>query len=121
MCGSYEILHTLFSKLPPLISGETQDHSELLYKLITAIDLFLINCCTINFWALVFMNYLFLKLYCSRDEAVTILEIENLEELKNRIIKVIIMVLIVSFFERILKISGDFKEPVHMAYLHYQF
>ena len=26
------------------------------------------------------------------------------------------MVLIVSFFERILKISGDFKEPVHMAY-----
>ena len=68
------------------------------------------------------MNYLFLKLILPEEmKAVTILEIENLEELKNRIIKVIIMVLIVSFFERILKISGDFKEPVHMDFLHYQF
>ena len=50
------------------------------------------------------------------DEGVTILEIENLEELKNKIIKVIIMVLIVSFFERILKISETFTDPIDMAY-----
>ena len=41
--GSYEIMVTLFLNLPPLIMGETPDHSELLYKLITAIDLYLIG------------------------------------------------------------------------------
>ena len=114
--GSYEILHTLFSKLPPLISGETQDHSELLYKLITAIDLFLIAVVLLIFGFGIYELFISKIDIARRDEAVTILEIENLEELKNRIIKVIIMVLIVSFFERILKISGDFKEPIHMAY-----
>ena len=36
--------------------------------------------------------------------------------LKNKIIKVIIMVLIVSFFERILKISQSYNEPIEMLY-----
>ena len=51
-----------------------------------------------------------------RDEAVTILEIENLDELKNKIIKVIIMVLIVSFFESVLKMSMEYNEPLEMLY-----
>ena len=45
---------------------------------------------------------------------VTILEIENLDELKQKIIKVIIMVLIVTFFERILKM--EFNTPLEMLY-----
>ena len=114
--GSYEILYTLFEKLPPLIAGETHDHSELLYKLITAIDLFLIAVVLLIFGFGIYELFISKIDIARKDEAVTILEIENLEELKNRIIKVIIMVLIVSFFERILKISGDFTEPIHMAY-----
>jgi uncharacterized membrane protein YqhA len=35
----------------------------------------------------------------------TILEITNLDDLKNKIIKVIIMVLIVSFFQRVLAMN----------------
>ena len=114
--GSYEIMQTLFLKLPPLIMGETHDHSELLYKLITAIDLYLIGVVLLIFGFGIYELFISKIDIARRDEAVTILEIENLEELKNKIIKVIIMVLIVSFFERILKISDSFTEPIHMAY-----
>jgi len=114
--GSYEIMETLFVNLPPLIMGETHDHSELLYKLITAIDLYLIGVVLLIFGFGIYELFISKIDIARRDEAVTILEIENLEELKNKIIKVIIMVLIVSFFERILKISDSFTEPIHMAY-----
>ena len=43
---------------------------------------------------------------------ITILEIENLDELKQKIIKVIIMVLIVNFFERILKMPYETPEDL---------
>ena len=45
---------------------------------------------------------------------ITILEIKDLDELKNKIIKVIIMVLIVTFFERVLKM--EYSEPLEMLY-----
>ena len=114
--GSVEILQTLFLKLPALLMGKNHDHSELLYKLITAVDLYLIGVVLLIFGFGIYELFISKIDIARRDEAVTILEIENLEELKNKIIKVIIMVLIVSFFERILKISGDFNEPIHMAY-----
>ena len=114
--GSYEIMNTLFTKLPSLLMGETHDHSELLYKLITAVDLYLIGVVLLIFGFGIYELFISKIDIARRDETVTILEIENLEELKNKIIKVIIMVLIVSFFERILKISESFSEPIDMAY-----
>lgn len=116
MLGSYEIMVTLFSKLPNLLMGKTHDHSELLYKLITAVDLYLIGVVLLIFGFGIYELFISKIDIARRDEAVTILEIENLEELKNKIIKVIIMVLIVSFFERILKISSSFTTPIDMAY-----
>jgi uncharacterized membrane protein YqhA len=44
-----------------------------------------------------------------------ILDIENLDDLKNKIIKVIIMVLIVTFFQRIL--SMEFATSIDMLAL----
>ncbi|MDC0204765.1 YqhA family protein [Flavobacteriales bacterium] len=114
--GSYEIMETLFSKLPDLLMGKTHDHSELLYKLITAVDLYLIGVVLLIFGFGIYELFISKIDIARRDESVTILEIENLEELKNKIIKVIIMVLIVSFFERILKISSSFTAPIDMAY-----
>ncbi len=114
--GSYEIMETLFSKLPDLLSGKTNDHSTLLYKLIAAVDLYLISVVLLIFGFGLYELFISKIDIARRDESVTILEIENLEELKNKIIKVIIMVLIVSFFERILRISGKFTDPIDMAY-----
>ena len=39
------------------------------------------------------------------------LKINNLDQLKNKIIKVIIIVLIVKFFEKVLKLSHNFNTP----------
>ncbi len=114
--GSYEIMETLFSKLPDLLTGNTSDHSTLLYKLIAAVDLYLISVVLLIFGFGLYELFISKIDIARRDESVTILEIENLEELKNKIIKVIIMVLIVSFFERILRISGKFNDPIDMAY-----
>ena len=39
------------------------------------------------------------------------LKINNLDQLKNKIIKVIIIVLIVKFFEKVLKLAHNFSTP----------
>ena len=39
------------------------------------------------------------------------LKIKSLDQLKNKIIKVIIIVLIVKFFEKILKLTPEFTSP----------
>ena len=113
--GSFEIFETLYKQLPKLMSGEIKDHSEMLYKLITAVDLYLIGVVLLIFGFGIYELFISKIDIAREDEAVTILEIENLEELKNKIIKVIIMVLIVSFFERILK-NQNFTEPQDMLY-----
>ena len=114
--GSYEIMETLFVNLPPLIMGETHDHSHMLLKLITAIDLYLIGVVLLIFGFGIYELFISKIDIARADKGITILEIENLDELKNKIIKVIIMVLIVSFFERILKISQSYNEPIEMLY-----
>ena len=74
--GSYEILHTLFEQLPPLITGTITDHSELLYKLITAIDLFLIAVVLLIFGFGIYELFISKIDIARRDEAVTILRLK---------------------------------------------
>jgi uncharacterized membrane protein YqhA len=47
----------------------------------------------------------------------SILDIDNLDDLKNKILKVIIMVLIVTFFQVILLHYHDIKTPLEMLYM----
>lgn len=109
--GSWEIINGIIHHNP---SNDPEYHSTLLVEIIGAIDLYLI--------AVVLMIFGFgiYELFISKIDIaranldVTILEIENLDELKQKIIKVIIMVLIVTFFERILKM--DFTTPLEMLY-----
>jgi len=55
------------------------------------------------------------KIDIGRDnKEIKILEITSLDELKNKILKVIIMVLIVSFFQRIL--TMEYRTPIEMFY-----
>ena len=109
--GSWEIVNGIIHHNP---SNDAEYHSTLLVEIIGAIDLYLI--------AVVLMIFGFgiYELFISKIDIaranldVTILEIENLDELKQKIIKVIIMVLIVTFFERILKM--EFNTPLEMLY-----
>jgi uncharacterized membrane protein YqhA len=91
-------------------------HKEILIKFIEAIDLYLIGV------VLLIFSFGIYELFISKidvarlDESVTILEIKDLDELKNKIIKVIIMVLIVSFFSKILQSSEEYDTPLEMLY-----
>ena len=104
IAGSLEIYNTLSEFL--FSSGSHIGHEEILIAIIGAIDFYLI--------ALVLLIFSFgiYELFISeldiartgRDFA-SILEVKNLDDLKNKIVKVIIMVLIVSFFQRILSMT----------------
>ena len=114
--GSYEIYHSIVY-LNPLTNAEySGNHSDMLLELITAIDLYLIGVVLLIFGFGIYELFISKIDIARADKSITILEIENLDELKNKIIKVIIMVLIVSFFERILKISQSYNEPIEMLY-----
>ena len=107
--GSYEIIHSIQG-----ILEKPGNHSTLVSGIISAVDLYLIGV------VLMIFGFGIYELFISRidiareNEEVSILEIKNLDELKNKIIKVIIMVLIVSFFQRVLKM--DYGTPLQMLY-----
>ena len=82
--GSYEIIHTLVDQLPQLIFSETaeKDHSTMLYKLIAGIDLYLIGVVLLIFGFGIYELFISKIDIAREDEAVTILEIENLGKQK---------------------------------------
>ena len=120
--GSYEIYHSILHLNPLTNMGEVYKgeeitgHSLMLLELITAIDLYLIGVVLLIFGFGIYELFISKIDIARADEGITILEIENLDELKNKIIKVIIMVLIVSFFESILKMSMAYDDPLEMLY-----
>lgn len=114
--GSYEIYHSIVHFNPITNTEYSADHSKMLLGLITAIDLYLIGVVLLIFGFGIYELFISKIDIARADEGVTILEIENLDELKNKIIKVIIMVLIVSFFESILEMRAGYKDPLDMLY-----
>ena len=114
--GSYEILHAIIEKNPLTNLEYKDDHTQMLIKIITAIDLYLIGVVLLIFGFGIYELFISKIDIARATDGGAILEIENLDELKNKIIKVIIIVLIVTFFERILKISQSYTEPIEMLY-----
>jgi len=113
--GSFEIYHTVRHLFPE--GSSEPDYSQLLIGIIGAVDLYLIGIVLLIF---AFGIY---ELFISRidiaregDEGPhhNILEITSLDELKTKLIKVIVMVLIVSFFKSIL--STSYQTPLEMLY-----
>ncbi len=95
--------------------SDHQDYNLLLTSIIGAVDLYLIGI------VLLIFSFGIYELFISKidparyDKEVNILEITSLDDLKNRLIKVIIMALIVHFFKSIL--STHFANPLEMLYL----
>ena len=117
LIGSYEIVMALLDHTPLSVSdwsSNTHGHSTLLVKIIGAVDLYLIGVVLMIFGFGIYELFISKIDIARKDTNVTILEIENLDELKNKIIKVIIMVLIVSFFERVLEMQ--YSSPLDMLY-----
>ena len=102
--GSMEIWHILVAVAG--ISGHTLTHEEILIGIIGAVDFYLIGLVLIIFTFGIYELFIS-EIDIARVESGfgNILDIESLDDLKNKIIKVIIMVLIVSFFQRILSME----------------
>ena len=87
-------------------------HSEVVGEIVGAIDLYLM--------ALVLYIFSFgiYELFISEITQLKqskVLEVHSLDELKDKLGKVIVMVLIVNFFQRVL--HANFTTPLEMAYL----
>jgi len=104
LAGSIEIYQILVEFIQP--SEHVITHEHILVGIIGAVDFYLIGL------VLIIFSFGIYELFISDIDIARIeggfgslLDIENLDDLKNKIIKVIIMVLIVTFFQRILSMS----------------
>ena len=111
--GSFEVVFAIKDNLP-FWDHLGKDHSGILSGLIGAIDLYLIGVVLLLFSFGIYELFIS-KIDIGRDnKEIKILEITTLDELKNKILKVIIMVLVVSFFQRVLTL--EYKTPLEMMY-----
>jgi uncharacterized membrane protein YqhA len=111
IAGSTEIFHIIVGYLQ--VSEHAITHEDILIGIIGAVDFYLIGL------VLIIFSFGIYELFISDIDIARIeggfgslLDIENLDDLKNKIIKVIIMVLIVTFFQRIL--SMQFTTSIDM-------
>ena len=108
--GSWDIIYSIVYQ-NPLLNTDITNNNNLLFKIISSIDLFLIGIVLLIF-GFGFMNFLSVRLTLQKGKfADSTLKIKSLDQLKNKIIKVIIIVLIVKFFEKVLKLTPNFSTP----------
>jgi uncharacterized membrane protein YqhA len=104
IAGSLEVIRTFATAITP--SSLEVNHSSLLVGIIGAVDLFLIATVLLIFSFGIYELFISkIDIARSSEAYPTLLEISTLDDLKNKIIKVIIMVLIVSFFQRVLELQ----------------
>lgn len=113
--GSWEIIQAIFYYNPlfdPSISG----NNMLLYKIISSIDLFLIAIVLIIFGFGIYELFISEIDFANSKFNESTLKIRDLDQLKNKIIKVIIIIFIVKFFEKVLKFSDNFETTSDILY-----
>ena len=88
-------------------------HADMVGQIISAIDDFLLGTVLIIFS--LGLYELFISKIDQAVEGSEILLIKNLDDLKNRLGKVILMILIVTFFKHVIRI--DYDEPLNILYL----
>ena len=113
--GSWDIIQAVIF-YNPLFDDSISNNNELLFKIISAIDLFLIGIVLLIFGFGIYELFVSEIDFANAKFTESTLKIRDLDQLKNKIIKVIIIVLIVKFFEKVLKFSESFKDPMDILY-----
>ena len=113
--GGWEIIEAIIF-YNPLFDDSITSSNELLFKIISAIDLFLIGIVLLIFGFGIYELFVSEIDFANSKFNESTLKIRDLDQLKNKIIKVIIIVLIVKFFEKVLKFSENFKDPIDILY-----
>ena len=110
LIGGWDIIQaTIFNN--PIFNENINNSNDLLFKIISSIDLFLIGIVLLIFGFGVYELFISEIDFAKDKFADSTLKINSLDQLKNKIIKVIIIVLIVKFFEKVLKLSHNFSTP----------
>ena len=113
--GSWEILEAIIF-YNPLIDSSITENNEVLFKIISSIDLFIIAIVLLIFGFGVYELFVSEIDFTHSKFKDSTLIIRDLDQLKNKITKVIIIVLFVKFFERILKYSESFTSTTDILY-----
>ena len=108
--ASWDIVEAIFID-NPMFKSEIDNNNQFLFKIISSIDLFLIGIVLLIFGFGVYELFISEIDFAKGKFADSTLKINSLDQLKNKIIKVIIIVLIVKFFEKILKLTPNFSSP----------
>ena len=110
--GSLEIVHSIVGQFSH--SAVEEVHKPILISIIEAVDYYLIGIVLLLFSFGIYELFIS-KIDIARGKSdVQILEITSLDALKSKILKVIFMVLVVTFFERI--ISMPFNSSLDMLF-----
>ncbi len=110
LIGSWDIIHAIIYQ-NPLFNLDIINNNDLLFEIISSIDLFLIGIVLLIFGFGVYELFINEIDFAKGKFTDSTLKIKSLDQLKNKIIKVIIIVLIVKFFEKILKLTPNFSSP----------
>ena len=97
LLGGWDIIQAIIYK-NPLLNNSIETNNELLFNIISSIDLFLIGIVLLIFGFGVYELFISEINFAKDKFADSTLKINSLDQLKNKIIKVIIIVLIVNFF-----------------------
>ena len=112
--GSVEIVSSIIHAVS--LANAEVNYTTLLSGIIGGVDLYLIGMVLLIFsFGIYELSISKIDVARSSESYHTLLEISNLDDLKNKIIKVIIMVLIVSFFQRVLTMK--FSNSTDMLFM----
>ncbi|WP_222718375.1 YqhA family protein [Aliarcobacter vitoriensis] len=115
--ASFDVFSVAKFVLSTLLTGEHPEHfhEDIVAGVIAAIDLYLIAVVLLIFSFGIYELFISkIEAACTQDDCSSVLNISSLDQLKDKIAKVIIMVLVVNYFERVL--HTDYKTPLELLY-----
>ena len=115
LIASWDIIEAI-TIYNPLFASGVEDNNQFLLKIISSIDLFLIGIVLLIFGFGVYELFVSEIDFAKARFMESTLQIKNLDQLKNKIIKIIIIVLIVKYFEKILKLSQNFNTSLDILF-----
>ncbi len=115
--ASYDIFVVLITVYDYFFAGVHPEnfHSEVVGEVVGAIDLYLMALVLYIFSFGIYELFISEISILKDSKRSKVIEVHSLDELKDKLGKVIIMVLIVNFFQRVL--HADFSTPLEMMYL----
>ena len=113
--GGWDIIQAIIYN-NPIFNENINSNNDILFKIISSIDLFLIGIVLLIFGFGVYELFISEIDFAKSKFSESTLKIKSLDQLKNKIIKVIIIVLIVKFFEKVLVLSQNFNSPTDLLF-----